>query len=60
VVEEQKGRKLGMALVVEDGMHREAIAHPVTLGLLVDAEDVFHASNMGLFARGIKGYQGNR
>jgi hypothetical protein len=35
-------------------MHGEAVAHPVTLGLLVDAENAFHGINIGVLEKGIK------
>jgi hypothetical protein len=54
MVEQKKRRKLGMTLVVEHCMHREAVADPVPFGLLVDTQDVFHAINMGLLRFGIK------
>ena len=47
VVEQQERRKLGMALVIEHGVDRKAVADPVPLGLAVDAQDVFHASEYG-------------
>jgi hypothetical protein len=54
VVEQQEGGELGMALVVEHGMDREAVADPVPLGLAVDAQDVFHDCSMATLGIGIK------
>ena len=47
VIEQQKGRNLRVALVVEHGVDGEAVADPVPFGLAVNAEDVFHASQYG-------------
>ena len=54
VVEQQERRKLGVALVVEHGVNRKAVADPVPLGLAVDAQNVFHAASMDAPESGIK------
>jgi hypothetical protein len=36
MIEQQKGRELGVALIVEHGMDGEAVSNPVAFGLTVD------------------------
>jgi hypothetical protein len=42
VIEKKERRKFRVAPVVEHRVHREAVADPVPLGLLVYAENGFH------------------
>jgi len=48
MVEQQEGRELRPLLVMEHGMHRETVADPVAFALAMNAENVFHGSNMAL------------
>ena len=52
MIEQQEGRKLGLALVVEHGVDGEAVADPVPFGLTVDTENVFHGPNMRVLNMG--------
>jgi hypothetical protein len=47
MVEQDERRQLRALLIVEHGVHREAVADPVGFALAVDAEDVFHPFQMG-------------
>jgi hypothetical protein len=54
MVEQQERRGFGVTLVVEHGVDGEPVADPVPFGLAVDAQDSFHATNMGSPWPGIK------
>src|SRR5690606_15126404 len=55
VQQQERAEVLAVAVVAEQRAHRKAIAHPMTAGRAVDAEDVSHdASWVSLMAERLK------
>ncbi len=48
MVQENEGREFRVLLVMEHGVHREAVSDPVPFAAAMDSNDVFHGSNVAL------------